>query len=140
MARILNAYYAGRLRAAETDPWKLDKAELALAVNWIPPLEGPGAGMTAVEMRRLLGHRFFGYFVYWSGVRSQNAAHLARLRLARIHFARALYQSETGKPPDALQNLVPKYLPAIPVNPKTGEQFTLESAMRDPEKRNEPSE
>ena len=48
---------------------------------------------------------------------------LARLRVAQLKVALRLYQAETGKPATTLDVLVPRYLPAIPLDPFDGHPF-----------------
>lgn len=44
----------------------------------------------------------------------------AQLRLTALHAALRLYINEHGAPPDALEALVPDFLPALPIDPFTG--------------------
>src|SRR5262249_15613542 len=46
-----------------------------------------------------------------------------RLRAARLIVALALYQVETGKPAGRLEDLVPRYLAALPADPFSGQPF-----------------
>jgi hypothetical protein len=48
---------------------------------------------------------------------------LADLHAAQLKVALRLYQAETGKPAAALDVLVPRYLPVIPVDPFDGQPF-----------------
>jgi hypothetical protein len=47
-----------------------------------------------------------------------------RARLATIRSAIARYHADTGGHPESLHSLVPKYLPAVPVDPVTGSTTT----------------
>ncbi|HEY8504448.1 MAG TPA: hypothetical protein VIL46_07675, partial [Gemmataceae bacterium] len=44
-------------------------------------------------------------------------------RAALLEVALRLYQAETGKPAESLEQLVPKYLPEIPTDPYSGHPF-----------------
>jgi hypothetical protein len=53
----------------------------------------------------------------------KEALALCRVRAARLQLALALYQSEKGKPARKLSDLVPRYLPTLPVDPFSGKSF-----------------
>jgi hypothetical protein len=60
--------------------------------------------------------------VSWLGYEGELFA-LCRLRAARLKTALALYAAETGKPATSLEELVPRYLPELPVDPFSGRPF-----------------
>jgi hypothetical protein len=64
--------------------------------------------------------------VFACGPREQPAAPVnhepaLRVTLPRIRTALAAYTKDHGRGPATLQELVPKYLPQVPVDPFTGE-------------------
>jgi hypothetical protein len=52
-----------------------------------------------------------------------NPRQLAALRAAVLQVALRLYQAECGKPAERLTDLVPKYLPAVPLDPYDGQPY-----------------
>ena len=58
-----------------------------------------------------------------SRAHSRSKRQLADLHAAQLKVALRLYQAESGKPAATLDVLVPRYLPAIPVDPFDGQPF-----------------
>lgn len=60
-------------------------------------------------------------------VKTKDAAQqiLARIRGERLRLASQLYEAETGKAPQSAADLVPKYLPAVPLDPIGGVPLPL---------------
>jgi hypothetical protein len=52
-----------------------------------------------------------------------NPRHLYPCRVAALQVALRLYREETGRPAEKLTDLVPKYLPAVPLDPYDGQPF-----------------
>jgi hypothetical protein len=50
---------------------------------------------------------------------------LARLRTMQLKVAQQLYEQARGRPAQQATDLVPRYLPALPTNPHTGQPMTL---------------
>jgi len=66
-----------------------------------------------------LGDRPF----YWTRPCDFAATSRYRVRATRLRVALALYQIEHDRPAEALEELVPKYLPQVPLDPFTGGPF-----------------
>jgi len=59
-------------------------------------------------------------FFTWSGVMHKAADFHALQRLGQVAVALRLYRHEHGRYPETLEELVPKYLPSLPVDPFDG--------------------
>jgi hypothetical protein len=128
--RLVDAVFAGRLRAAEVDYARLalvqrnDPQSAAVLPDWLPPIDNPGTELTRGQLAALLRDSWLlnllprpeRYFL-------SNAASLCHVRAARLQFALALYHAEQGKPAAALTDLVPRYLPQLPFDPFSGRSF-----------------
>jgi hypothetical protein len=57
------------------------------------------------------------------GAAASNPRHLYPCRVAALQLALRLYQAETGRPAEKLTELVPKYLPSVPLDPYDGRPF-----------------
>jgi hypothetical protein len=128
--RLVDAVFAGRLRAAEVDYARLaaaqrsDPQSAAVLPDWLPPIDGPGADLTRSRLAALLRDSWLiNLLPHPEGLFLSNAASLCRVRAARLQFALALYHAEQGKPAAALTNLVPRYLPQLPLDPFSGQAF-----------------
>jgi hypothetical protein len=131
--RIWNAVWAGLVRAAEVPPWQAARpvggegpgvAQKILA-NWVPAADGPGA-LTRERLGRFLEQSWLAdvrFFPDVGELREGTALARCRADAARLRLALALYRIQEGKPARTLDALVPKYLPALPPDPFSGESF-----------------
>jgi hypothetical protein len=132
--RVTRFYVAGQLRSAMMDFPQLRQATTAtefvrtdygLFANsfWQPPMTGPGAEasvrrlMDAVK-NSMLRDIFMGMWWY---VLPPNSA--CELRATELKLALWLFQMEEQRPAKSLDELVPKYLPAVPMDPFSGSAF-----------------
>jgi hypothetical protein len=136
--RIMNAYFAGYLRAAERPyshipsaaPQLLqpgwDARARLLLDGWLPATKELDEDLSANQLARLIEQSWLRPLLpQWSGDHPRRAyvEGLAHLRAARLQLALALYQIEEGKPAATLDDLVPRYLAELPVDPFTGRGF-----------------
>ncbi len=92
----------------------------------LPPAQGPGSRLSVQQWGELIEqfqlNRPYDYLppsVYWGSTVPSRTA----LRATLLVCATARYQAEHGKPPDALDALVPEYFAAVPLDPWTGQAF-----------------
>jgi hypothetical protein len=133
--RIMNAFFAGYLRAAQASVLSaqhLVEAERrqsqgrVMLEGWLAATSGPEADMSADDLARLIDESWLAAMLpHWSRdqLRRPHTQALARLRAARLQLALTLYQIQEGKPAAALEDLVPRYLAELPVDPVTGRAF-----------------
>jgi hypothetical protein len=128
--RLVDAVFAGRLRAAEVDYARLaaaqrgDPQSAAVVPDWLPPLDGGGTELTRSRLAALLQDSWLlSLLPHSQSLFLSNTASLCRVRAARLKFALALYHAEQGKPAAALTDLVPRYLPVLPLDPFSGRAF-----------------
>lgn len=134
--RLWRLVWAGLFRALRTPYWQLPEAAEELKAGkdstcrllrgWLPAAEEPESSLTATDLARLLD-------ISWLSddrlitpvVRLRAAATWARWRVAagRLEVALALYQLREGKSAATLSDLVPNYLPKLPVDPYSGQPF-----------------
>jgi hypothetical protein len=82
--------------------------------------------MSADDLARLIDESWLvAMLPHWSRdqMRRPHVQALARLRAARLQLALTLFQIQEGKPAAALDDLVPRYLAELPVDPVTGRAF-----------------
>jgi hypothetical protein len=131
VTRLGNATFAGWLRSAESDYWRLphagdersnDPAGVWLLGSWLPPASGPGSNLTVAQLGRWIDEgRMARLLPAWPHLRKAGAQSMYNIRAARFHLAVALYQAENPKQPlPTMQDLVPRYLPEALVDPLTG--------------------
>lgn len=131
--RIMRAIALGQYRAAERYAERLvgrdgGEARASPGMNaalahehGLPPKDGPGAELDASAWGRIIRSSQFARLagslsVY--RVPSLAAHSVCRVRAAQLLTALSLYQLEhDGKPPAKLKDLVPRYLPAVPIDP-----------------------
>src|SRR5207244_4278493 len=141
--RMVGATYAGWLRSAEMAPWQLaelnekdaDRAETSKSrryrpfADWLPPVQGPAATLTPARLVRLIDETWLlrdlmlGNMSYGRLLSLSKPLADCRVRAARLTVALALYQAESGKPAGRLEDLVPRYLAALPADPSSGQPF-----------------
>jgi hypothetical protein len=134
--RLWQLVWAGLFRAVETPPWQVPLAPedpgpatestRHILQGWLPAAEGPGATLTAARLARLLDASWLSdERLYCPVERLRTVATRARWRVdgVRLAVALALFRVETGQPAAKLDDLVPKYLPELPVDPYSGQAF-----------------
>jgi hypothetical protein len=136
--RIVNAFFAGHLRAAEMPYWKYRHSSSGMMTagdrrsrgrllleNWMPA--GSGEEMISGDhLARVIETSWLWPILpHWPPNHRQSFAEaLTRLRATRLQLALALFQLEQGKPAQALEDLVPRYLAELPEDPMTGQPFS----------------
>ncbi len=81
------------------------------------PARGMARELTQRQMARLVIDRYFTY--------------LARRRMAATALAILLFEADHGQRPATLAELVPDYLPAVPIDPFSAEGATIQYQPRD---------
>lgn len=121
--RIWRLVWAGYFRAVETPHWQLPEGNLAA---WLPATKGSDASISQYRLERLLQASWLGDSqLYCDVLHLQAAANRARWQVDANRLAVALlsYQVREGKPAQKLDDLVPKDLPALPMDPYSGKSF-----------------
>jgi hypothetical protein len=98
----------------------------AILRGWLPAEEGPDASLTAADVARLLDSSWLSDERLFSPVVELRAAATQsrwQVDAARLQVALALYQLREKKPASRLKDLVPNYLPQLPVDPYSGQPF-----------------
>ncbi len=127
--RIWRLVWAGHFRAVQTPHWQLpDSPTLSKDVlaGWLPATTGPDASMSRERLSRLLQDSWLADSqLYCSVPHLQAAANRARWQVDAGRLAAALmsYQLREGKPAARLDDLVPKDIPELPVDPYSGQSF-----------------
>jgi hypothetical protein len=134
--RLWRAVWEGMFRHLATPHWQLptppDEPEGAsertreILRAWLPPTEGPGAKLRISELARLLDASWLAEEKLFARVLPLRAAATrgrSRLEACRLCVALKLYQLEENKTAQRLDDLVPKYLPQVPVDPYSGQPF-----------------
>jgi hypothetical protein len=125
--RLNDAVCQAWLRHAQQPYWKrlaatrdLDARGALARKLGLPPEEGPGSRLSPSQWGTLIHHSWVSFVNLpydWppDGV--------ARLRGESLVTALALYQAENGRPAEKLDDVVPRYLPSMPVDPFSGRPF-----------------
>jgi hypothetical protein len=133
--RLWQAVWAGLFRGIETPYWELPATEERIAgsdttrnilAGWLPATSGPGASLTRARLARLLDASWVSderLFTSVAALRSLATRSRYRVDSNRIAVALALYQAENGRAAGKLQDLVPKYLMELPIDPYSGGSF-----------------
>jgi hypothetical protein len=135
--RIWQLVWAGLFRAVETPHWqrpepaeelRTDKtATRKILQGWLPAPDGPSAAVTRAHVIRLVDASWLSDDrLFCSVAPLHDAAIRARWRVdaTRQTIALSLYRLDEGKSAQALQQLVPKYLPTrLPTDPYSGQSF-----------------
>ncbi len=133
--RLWQIVWAGLFRALETPPWELpavsepngaSDATRNILRAWLPAASGPGASLTQADVARQLDASWLADEHLFASVERLRAASLGaswRLDTERLTTALALYQLATGKPAQRLEDLAPKYLPQLPLDPYSGQPY-----------------
>lgn len=126
--RIVRAATLGQLRLVQkpvwqTPDWKqFDHLSGMALVRGLPPEDGPGSNLSARRWGEYLQQSWFersyslAYII--PGMRKRPELHALQ-----IVTAVALFQADKGKPPTTLDQLVPNYLPTLPIDPNNGKSF-----------------
>jgi hypothetical protein len=132
--RVLQAIFKAQIDQAKMPLWEieslgeikkkyagLDRDTQSALVAGLPLKEGPGSAISAERWGEFIRHSWGRAFVFslWPVVKHD----LQRLRATQLVTALAFYQSDNGKPPANLDDLVPNYLPKLPIDPATGKSF-----------------
>jgi hypothetical protein len=138
--RIVNAVYAGWLRAAEADFATVaaqalpgaqgDRSrwvEQMILGEWLPTGQGPGPALSRAELARLVEQSWLANLLSAEGWRMSlcltHANSLCRVRAVRLQLALALYKMRVGKPAPVLEALSPRTLLDLPHDPFNGQPF-----------------
>jgi hypothetical protein len=134
--RLWRAVWAGLFRGGQTPCWQLPayppdagpapEPVRTILHGWLPVTKGPEVTMTAAQLARLLEASWVtDARLFCPLAPLQVAATRARFRIDadRLTIALVLHQVEAGKPVDQLDDLVPKYLAQLPVDPYNGQGF-----------------
>lgn len=120
-----NYLWSARLaRAAALIQLKKAFSDLAqVEVRPVPEWEQAAAGIARDPSFRLIA------VTLEDAVRdyAKEAKRRTSLRLLRTALGIALYQAETGRKPDSLKDLVPKYLPELPRDDTSGDLLNFEA-------------
>jgi hypothetical protein len=151
--RLWRAVWAGQIRGGQTpcwqlpayppDPGKAGEPGRTILHGWLPAAKGPDANMTAAQLADLLEASWLtDPHLFCPAAPLQVAATRARWRIdaARLTIALVLHQGEAGKPAEQLDDLVPKYLPQLPVDPYSGQAFRYRIAREREEVRGDNGE
>jgi ABC-type transport system involved in multi-copper enzyme maturation permease subunit len=136
LERFGNAWFAGWVRAAESEPWMSAACVASVWRHpWVQATQGPGADLTIERLSDLLERSpvvatLLDPYAPWPGA----AQALRKVRLAELRLARVLYWSDHWPekyeeqpanylilPPPPMKLLVPRYLPAVPIDPLKGQ-------------------
>jgi hypothetical protein len=96
-----------------------------LETTWLPYYEAEAAGASPVSSSNPLTQMLVPATL---GLPAQEARSRAQVRGAMLTAAVELYGAEQGAYPESLDQLVPRYVPALPEDPFTGEAFSYRPA------------
>jgi hypothetical protein len=138
-ARMWRTVWAGLYRNLQTPHWQLPdpldggktiraekEASRQILQSWLPPTDGPAASWTIDRLASTLDQSWLADEKLFCSVKPLRLAGThARWRIdsARLAVALGLYQITEGKTAAKLADLVPKYLPKLPVDPYSGQDF-----------------
>ncbi|HMF17722.1 MAG TPA: hypothetical protein VKE98_10980, partial [Gemmataceae bacterium] len=137
--RIWRVVWAGLYHNLQTPHWHLpdpldggkniraDKeATRQIVQGWLPPPDGPAAAWTVEQLASTLDQSWLSDEKLFCRVKPLRLAGTrARwwIDSARLAVALGLYQIKEGKTAAKLADLVPKYLPSLPVDPYSGQDY-----------------
>jgi hypothetical protein len=134
--RLWGVVWEGLFRTIRAPSWQpLEARDAAQARKestrrilrgWLPAGAGAGASLTAERLVRLLDDSWVSDERLFPPVLPLRIAGIQsqwRVDGARLAVALGLYQLQEGKTAQQLEDLVPKYLPKLPVDPYTGQGF-----------------
>ena len=116
--RLMNLVFAHSLRIAESDYWQVYTPPEQRA-DYAQPPSFPKSFGDLLRTSRPAIFFIHGVFV----IPQHDTPALARVHAARLRVALALYQVEQGRPAETLDELVPRYLDALPTDPYSGRPF-----------------
>jgi hypothetical protein len=120
--RITQALCQGWVQGPQRSPSRGEDAFARFASeNGLPPSAGPGAALSSSKWGELLKEARL--FEVLPTIGRNLEREYVYLRGSILVTALALYQAEKGQPPQKLEDLVPAYLPALPLDPYTGQPF-----------------
>lgn len=141
--RLWRAVWGGLLRGAETphwqlpqDPGKLDIGQEAtrnLLRGWLPDENDPS--LTRERLGALLDQSWLAdprLFAPVMKLRAAGTRSRCRVDACRLSLALGLYQLQEGKSAERLADLVPRYLPELPVDPYSGQSFQYRISQGEP--------
>lgn len=134
--RLWRTVWQGLFHGTQTPHWELPEtpAELGnfkettrqILRGWLPVGDGTEAAVTVVQLARLLDRSWLAderLFVPVEPLRSVATRARWHVDSCRLQLALGLYQIEKKKPAAKLQDLVPKFLTELPVDPYSGRMF-----------------
>jgi hypothetical protein len=132
LLRIMNAMFAGWLRAAEADYTDLVNVQIKREHRsaedwtwnlgiWLPPATSSGTEVAAETMSRFLGQSLLRNWLPY-GFSVEYAKSLCLLRGTRLKLALVLYEFDFGKAAPDLQ-AVERYVRPLPNDPFSGKAF-----------------
>jgi len=125
IARLWRQVWAGFFRGVETPHWQLAKLPAddgGILGGWLPA----DGGLSRAELIRLMEASWLtDEKLFTPLLPLRQAAARSRWRVDALRQATALrlYQLREGKTAQNLQDLVPKYLPELPVDPYSGKSY-----------------
>jgi hypothetical protein len=117
-ARFVNAVYVGQLRQSKL---ALEDYEMSGKTRDLA-LRLAAGGWTAAQWERLRSG-LFGKFKWPQFKAHDYLTYLGDLRVRQVHLALILYQIEEGHAAANLNDLVPRYLSAVPLDPLGNQPF-----------------
>jgi hypothetical protein len=132
--RIRKLLVASALHLAALPSWQLPEPDLRSNRKYWRPIQAgtdlpgsPARVLTVEHWNRVMPpltsmNRLVNDVLSWC---QQRAEHLHDLRLLQLVTAEMLYKIDHERSATELSELVPKYLASIPVNPRTGKEFTF---------------
>jgi hypothetical protein len=149
--RLVNALFvselrlAGRpLRLAGRPTWEVSRQQISAgevaSFRYVPEMasdleQDSGTRLSRRQWERLLATAWVTGFLsrtYMRPVLETSAYSQCRVRAARLQVALALYQVQQGRPAASLQDLVPRYLAAVPRDPFSGKPFSYRVSQGEP--------
>jgi hypothetical protein len=137
--RLWRIVWAGLYRNIHTPHWQLPdplgpgkilrpekETTRQILQGWLPGSDGPGASLTIEQLASLLDRSWLSDEKLFCRVKPlQQSGTRSRWRVdsSRLAVALGLYQIKEGRLPQKLADLVPNYLPNLPVDPYSGQDF-----------------
>ncbi|HMC65855.1 MAG TPA: hypothetical protein VKI65_13030 [Gemmataceae bacterium] len=128
--RIVRAVFAGSLRALEAGYPEVQAAErLGTPAGdpldiWVPARQGPEASLTYPRLARLVEESALkSVLPEWRKLYLAELTTLGRIRAMRLKLALVLFEAGKGKLPVSLNELLPDYVPTLPLDPFSEQPF-----------------
>ncbi|MBM4071419.1 MAG: hypothetical protein FJ271_21155 [Planctomycetes bacterium] len=133
--RLWRAVWGGLLRGAETPLWQLQRdfgnkldsgkdSTREILRGWVPDDNDPS--MTRDRLARLLDESWLSdprLFAPVMNLRVAGTRSRCRIDMSRLSLALNLYRLHEGRTAPRLADLVPRYLPELPIDPYRGEAY-----------------